>query len=221
MALPPGRPRVSEEEVTENHRQRILFAAAEVVTRKGVAATTVTEIARAAGLDSRAFYRQFRDKQEVFMAAHELYFRHMMATTASGFFSSQAISSDWPERAWEAGRAFTESIVQNPSFAYLTFIEFYAAGPAALERHWDLMIAFTVFLQEGYRHKTQGEAPTPLALEAIAATNFEIVYRQIQGQNTTRLSGQLPLASYVSLAPFLGVETTNQFIATKLAESSD
>jgi AcrR family transcriptional regulator len=217
IALPPGRPRVSEEEVSENHRQRILFAAAEAVADKGHAAATVSEIAKRAGLDSRAFYRQFRDKQEVFAAAHELYFRHVIATTASAFFRGE----NWAERTWEAGLAFSQSIERSQSLGYLSFIEFYAAGPAAIERHTDLMLAFTVFLQEGYQHKTPSESPTPLALEAIAATNFEIIYRQIRNRFATQLFTLLPFAAYLSLAPFLGTEATNEFIDEKLAEFSE
>src|SRR5262249_6748415 len=54
-ALPPGRPRISEEEVAENQRLRILYATARMAEQKGYLETTVADITKLAGVDSRAF----------------------------------------------------------------------------------------------------------------------------------------------------------------------
>ncbi|HEF4737632.1 TetR family transcriptional regulator [Burkholderia multivorans] len=46
-------------------RRRLTEAALELFTRQGFAATTTAEIAAAAGLTQRTFFRYFKDKQEV------------------------------------------------------------------------------------------------------------------------------------------------------------
>jgi AcrR family transcriptional regulator len=49
-------------------RDRILDAAAEVMTRRGIAATTTRAIAAAAGCSEALLYKHFDDKQQIFLA---------------------------------------------------------------------------------------------------------------------------------------------------------
>ena len=213
--LGPGRPRLSEEEVAENHRQRIMFATSQVVQDHGYTAATVAEITRLAGIDGRAFYRLFADKQEAFSAIHELGFQYLMGVTAAAFFAGRS----WPERIWEAFRAATQSIDDTPAFAHVAFVEAYAVGPRGIQRVEDSHIAFTIFLQEGYRHQRRGAAPpSRLALEAIITTIYEIVYLQTRASAHPTTAGVLADIVHMVLAPFLAGESTNAFIDTKLAE---
>jgi AcrR family transcriptional regulator len=48
-------------------RDRILDAAADVMTRLGLARTTTKEIARACGCSEALLYKHFRDKEEIFL----------------------------------------------------------------------------------------------------------------------------------------------------------
>jgi len=210
-ALPPGRPRISEEEVVENQRQRILFAAARLAEEKGYTAATVGDITKLAGVDGRVFYTMFADKQDAFMAVHELGFQRVMAVTAAGFFSG----SSWPERSWEAGRAFTQFLESNPTIAHVGFVEAYAVGPGAVQRVEDSHMAFAMLLQEGYQYAPAG-APPRLALEAIITTIFEIVYLRARGSGGPRLSGLLPHMTFLTLAPFSGPVEANRLIDQKL-----
>ena len=74
--------------------------------------------------------------------------------------------------------------------AHVAFVEAYAVGPRAIQRVEDSHIAFTIFLQEGYRYQPQA-APPPsrLALEAIITTIFEIVYLQARASNDPQDGG--------------------------------
>jgi AcrR family transcriptional regulator len=214
--LGPGRPRMAEEEVAENHRLRIMFATGKVVSERGYAAATVSEITRLAGVDGREFYRLYADKQEAFSAIHELGFQYLMAVTAGAFFAG----SDWPQRIWEAFRAATQSVQENPTVAHVGFVESYAVGPRGIQRVEDSRIAFTIFLQEGYRHELAGTPPSRLALEAIITAIFEIIYREARSSaepQTTRLLGAIV---HLCLAPFMGGEAASTFIQSKLSEKS-
>ena len=211
--LPPGRPRLSEEQVAWNHRQRILFAAAQLAEKKGYTATTILDITKAAGIDGRAFYAAFADKQDAFMAVHELGFQEVMAVTARAFFAE----ASWPERSWEAGRAFTQFLERNPTITHVGFVEAYAVGPGAVQRVEDSHTAFTIFLQEGYQYAPRADPPSRVVLEAIITSVFEIVYRQARASGEPEIAGLLGHIAFLWLAPFVGAEEANALIEGKAA----
>ncbi len=211
--LPPGRVRLPEHAVAENQRQRIMFAVANLAQDKGYVDTTVSDIVKRAGVDSRAFYSMFSDKQDAFMAVHELGFQRVMEITASAFFSG----ATWPERHWEAGRAFTQFLEGNPLVANVGFVEAYAVGPGAVQRVEDSHTAFAMLLQEGYQNVPEDARPPRLVLEAIITTIFETVYQRTRAHARPRLAGLLPHLTFLVLAPFVGPTEADAFIDQKLA----
>jgi AcrR family transcriptional regulator len=215
--LPPGRPALSKEEVAANHRERILHAAAQLAEQKGYNATTIADITREAGVDGRAFYAAFADKQEAFMAVHEIGVQHVMTATAGAFFTG----ASWPERIWEAGRAFAGFLERNPMIAHVGFVEAYAVGPGAVQRVEDSHITFTIFLQEGYQQNLRAAAPSRLALEAIITSIFEIVYREARRSEEPRPTEMLGHMAFLALAPFLGADNANELIGGRLTSAPD
>jgi AcrR family transcriptional regulator len=209
--LPPGRPRVASEEVLYAQRLRIVLATAELASEKGYAATTIAEITKRAGVDGRALYRQFANKQEVFAAVHELFFQHLVALTASAFFTGES----WPERIWQAVQTFAGVLESNPTLAYFEFVESHAAGPLAMQRFNDATAAFTIFLQEGF-HQHHADPPPQVTLEAIVAMSFEVFYLQIRGHLAAPLAGLTPHLTRLSLVPFIGALETDELLDKKL-----
>jgi AcrR family transcriptional regulator len=203
------RARIPEDALAEYQSLRIMFATAEIVQRDGYCAATVAEITRRAGVDGRAFYRSFAGKQEAFAAATELLFRHVMAAAAAAFVTGES----WPHRVWEAARAITQCVEQNPTLAQVSLIESHAVGSVAVQRAADLACAFTIFLQEGYRHESRHGCPSTLALEAIATTVFELGYQQARRENANvKLSGLSAHVAFIALAPFIGAAEANAFL---------
>jgi AcrR family transcriptional regulator len=215
--LGPGRPRLPEEKVAENHRRRILFATTEAIAEQGYAAVTIAEITKLAGIDGRAFYRLFAEKQEVFDAIYESGLQQMLALVARGFFARES----WPERIWEALGVLTQSAQSNPAGAQVALVAAHAVGPAAVHRVEDSRAAFTVFLQEGYRYAGHDEQPSPLALEAIATGVFEILYRAARERESRDTAGLLPHVAHICLAPFMGSEEAGRFIDRQLSGGLD
>jgi AcrR family transcriptional regulator len=213
--LPPGRPRIPSEEVLYTQRLRILLASAEVAGEKGYTAATVAEITKRAGVDGRAFYRQFANKQEVFAAVHELFFQHLVALTASAFFTGES----WPERIWKAVVTFAGVLESNPTLAQFELVESPAVGPLAMQRLNDATAAFTIFLQEGF-HQGHENPPPQVALEAIVATSFEVFYMQIRRRIDAPLVGLTPHLARLSLVPFLGAVETDELVEKKLREAA-
>lgn len=208
QVFPPGRPRMSEEEIAENHRRRILYAAARLAEEKGYTATTVADITKLARVDGRVFYRLFSDKQEAFSAVHELGFQQVMDVTAKAFFAGRS----WPERSWEGGRALTQLLQENPLVANVGFVEAYAVGPVAVQRIEDSHTAFMFFLQEGLLHASHAGAPSRTAMEAIISSIFEIIYLQARHAGEPQIAAMLAHIEHMWLAPFLGVRESDAFI---------
>jgi AcrR family transcriptional regulator len=211
--LPPDTPGLSREQAVAEQRQRILFAAAELAEQQGYNATTIADITRLAGVDGRTFYAAFADKQDVFMAVHEVGVKQVMSATASAFFTGVS----WPERMWAAGQAFAGFLESNPLFAHVGFVEAYAVGPGAVQRVEDSHVTFTIFLQEGYQQQSMRTPPSRLALEAIITSIFEIVYREARSRQQPHVSGMLGAMAFLALAPFLGAKEANRFIDRQLA----
>jgi AcrR family transcriptional regulator len=210
--LPPGRTRLSEQEVAENHRLRILYAVARLAEQNGYAGTTVADITKLARIDGRVFYRHFADKQEAFTAVHELGFQQVMDITGKAFFSVEG----WPRRSWEAGKALTGLLQENQLVAYVGFVEAYAVGPVTVQRVENSYTAFMFFLQEGLLHQTDGTTPTRVGMEAIVASIFEIIYLNAREREKSQIAAMLPQIAHVWLSPFLGVEETDEFIRSQL-----
>jgi len=208
----PGRPSPPRGEALANHRERILYAAAQLAASKGYNATTIADILELAGVGSRTFYAAFADKQDAFMALHEIGVQQAMSATAGAFFTG----ASWPERIWRAGEAFTAFLASNPTVAHVGFVEAYAVGPGAVQRIEDSHVTFTIFLQEGYQAQTHGARPSRLALEAIVASIFEIVYREVRVAADAEVGETLAQMAFLALAPFLGAAEAGELIEDRL-----
>ncbi|HTZ87985.1 MAG TPA: TetR/AcrR family transcriptional regulator [Solirubrobacteraceae bacterium] len=215
-ALGPGRPRSSPGEVAENHRQRLLFAAASLAAEQGYTATTVAELTKHAQLDRRAFYSIFQDKQDLFMALHEFVFQRLLAVTAGAFFGG----ASWPQRMWAGVNGMCEFLHANPTIAHVGFVEAYAVGPGAVQRIEDSVSALGVFLQEGYRYEQKQGTPTELALSAITWTQFEILHRAARRHTRPRIAGLVGTMTFIALAPFLGPAATDRAIDEAVANGT-
>ncbi len=209
---PPPLPRKQArrvEDVLANRRERILYATAQAGREKGYPAVTVAEITKRAGIDRHAFNQLFADKKAAFEAVHEFGFQKTIAVVAGAFFAGEA----WPERIWEAARAFTQYFQNNLTIAYVGFVESTAVGADAVKRLEDSINAFTIFFKEGYDFvPPNGSPPKPVALEAIATAFMEMGYHECRLHRDHQMEKLLPHVSFLCLAPFMGAAGANQFI---------
>jgi AcrR family transcriptional regulator len=207
--LPRGRHRLSEEVVAGVQHERILHATAEVVCAKGYAASTVADIAAAAGLSREVFYTHLKDKREAFLKAQQLVFEQMIAASAGAFFTA---STSWPQRIWEAIRTTTAWLLQQPTLAHFDFIEAYALGPSDAKRVDENVLAFSVFMEEGYRHRPEAAAVPRLFAEAITGSILEFAAFYIRHDRAQETPALLPLLTYVILAPYTGAQAANELV---------
>ncbi|MGA7704581.1 MAG: TetR/AcrR family transcriptional regulator [Solirubrobacteraceae bacterium] len=211
-SIPPGRSKLSKGEIARNQHERILYATAEQAAAKGYNVTTVADITASAKVDRRVFYKHFRDKQQAFLAVHELGVQQLMTLSASAFFSQ----SEWPHRIWAAMRAGTQFQATHPVITHICLVESHAVGPSAIQRIDDHRAAFTIFLQEG--NLKAGQPASSTIMEAIAGSTFEICYRVARRGQSAQMSRLTRSGAFIVLAPFIGPTAASAFIEAKLRE---
>ena len=211
-AIPPGRSKLSKSEISRNQHERILYATAEQAAAKGYNVTTVADITASAKVDRRIFYKHFRDKQQAFLAVHELGVQQLMTLSASAFFSQ----SEWPERIWAAMRAGTQFQATHPIVTHICLVESHAVGASAIQRIDDHRAAFTIFLQEG--NLQAGQPASSTIMEAIAGSTFEICYRVARRGESAQMTRLTRSGAFIVLAPFIGPSAASAFIDEKQRE---
>lgn len=133
--LPPGSHGIPVEVVARNQRERLVAAMAEVCSEKGYAGASVAEVAKRAGVSSVTFYKQFADKRDCLLAAHQELFGRLLeevdrACEAAG---------EQGERPRAALRSALALLAADPPSARLLTVEILAAGAEGVEHH-DTMV---------------------------------------------------------------------------------
>jgi AcrR family transcriptional regulator len=123
----PGRG-VPREEAERNHRERLFAATVAIVVDKGYDATRVADLVKLAGISRSAFYRQFSDKQECFLATAE----ELVQPTLDAVVARAGEAPPGEERMRAAIEAFLGLIASQPAASKMCFVEIYAAGPEAV-----------------------------------------------------------------------------------------
>ena len=108
--------------MNESTRDRILDAAAEVMTRLGLARATTKEIARAAGCSEALLYKHFREKEEIFLGVLKDRLPNLTATLAAlpdqagtGSVRERLVEVvDLGVRFYEAGLSIGSSMLGDP-----------------------------------------------------------------------------------------------------------
>ena len=141
MKMPPGRGNVPEE-TARNRRQRLFGAMVAISSEKGYEATTISDLARVAGVSRAAFYELFKDKQECMLAAVEA----LVGPTIAVIERSEDAGTG-EVRVRQAMEAFLGLLAEQPAASKMGFIEVYATGPdgeAAVDRAIDVFERFGV-----------------------------------------------------------------------------
>jgi AcrR family transcriptional regulator len=198
--LPRGLNAPTLSETARSHRERILVATARLAAEKGYEDLTVADITAAARVSRGAFYRQFRGKEDAYLAAQGAARRGSMAAAASEFFTV----SGWPERVWTAGAAMLSYVASHPDLARMEMLETPVVGKEAMRLSYETRMAYSLFLEDGYRQRESAESLPRLCSEAIAGAIFAVMRRQAVRERTAEMLEVLPICTYLALAPFIG-----------------
>ena len=179
--------------------ERILRALAAVVAEKGYPAMTIGDIAARASISLSTFYANFADKEEAMLAAVDSGSSQMLATTLPAFRRAP----DWPHAVRGAFGAMCAFCAAEPEYTTLGAVDVYAAGRRALEQRDEVMKTMEGLLIPGFEIKPD---VSPIAAEAIGGAIYSMIYDQIKGGGAENMQEVAPLATYITLAPFIGAE---------------
>jgi AcrR family transcriptional regulator len=168
---PPRQRRLPREET----RRRLLAAAADVFASRGYEATSLEEVAAAAGFSTGAVYSNFESKQELLIALMREQIEQRVRLVRDSEVSRGTIA----EGAGRAGGELAELLVRQPEW-HLLFIEFWVravrdqALRAALAEQRRPMRALIAELIEEQAAELDVRLPAPaehLAVIVLALSN--------------------------------------------------
>lgn len=144
--LPPGSHGIPADLVARNQRERLIAAIAEGCAEGGYAETTVSAVAKRAGVSSLTFYEQFEGKRECMLAAHE----ELSGRLLEAIDRKAEAEDDPAAKARVALGTALQVFAADPPSARLLTVEVLAAGPQGVERHDAMVSAFAERLGCGW-----------------------------------------------------------------------
>jgi AcrR family transcriptional regulator len=180
-------------------RERILDAVVGLMAEHGYLGLTITDIAQRAAVSLTTFYDRFEGKDEAVVAALRRCCDHVLEAVAPPFRAAP----DWPHGIAAAIDAFFAYMVIEQPFAQFGAVDAHLGSRTVVEVREELLAGAQDFLAEGFR---QHEEVPPIVGEAIGAAIDALLFDQIVNWGSARLYAVAPIATYIALVPFVGVE---------------
>jgi AcrR family transcriptional regulator len=189
----------AERQAIAHPPERVLRALAAIVSEKGYQATRVAEVVERAGTSQRVFYGHFDNKEEAFLAALDSGSAQMLGLVLPAFRRANS----WQESVRAAYEAMFSFGIEEPEYTRLGAVEMYTVGRRALQTRDTVMEGLEALLAPGY--ELAPDTP-PIAAEAIGGAIYALIYDQVKNNGAESLPELAPLATYMTLAPFIGAE---------------
>ena len=158
--LPRGPHQLAPTEVARHQRLRMHGAMVEAVAANGYASTSVKQIIGLAGVSRRAFYEQFANKEECFLATFDLVAARGVKRVHEAYRST---GGDLEQRIRAAAGEFTDEINSNAKGAGLAIVQAQTAGAPGLARLRRATGTFEQMLSSSFAHADDaGPLPAPI-----------------------------------------------------------
>ncbi len=198
--MPPGRHLIPSDFVSQNQRERMLLATAELVAERGYQKTTIELIAKTSRVALVTFYEHFASKEECFLAA----FDESVAAAKEVFAELLGPEQPWQDQISTGLEVFLEMVVKEQARAKLCIVEAQAAGSASLVRYQTMLESVAPKLREG-REFNPRASRLPDGLEvAIAGGIAWLVHQRLVADDVDELKALLPEMLQVTLTPYIG-----------------
>ena len=158
--LPRGPHHLGPVEVARHQRVRMHGAMVEAVAANGYAGTSVKQVIGLAGVSRRAFYEQFANKQECFLATFDLIAARGVKRINEAYRSSDG---DLEQRIRAAVEGFIDEIESNVKGAGLAIVQAQTAGSPGLARLRRATGTLEQMLSSSFAHAPDaGPLPVPI-----------------------------------------------------------
>jgi AcrR family transcriptional regulator len=178
--------------------ERLIRALAASAGERGYPTVTIAEIAARASVSQATFHSYFVDKDAVLLAALDSAGSQMLGVV----MPAARRAPDWPNGIRAAIGSLCAFYAAEPDLARLAVVETYAAGPAALELRDHANAEIQGLLNPGL---LVAPAVKQIVADAVFGAMWTLLYAQIVNEGPQALPQIAPLASYMVLAPFLGM----------------
>jgi AcrR family transcriptional regulator len=160
VRLPRGPHRLTEEQISESQRTRLMSSLTELMTERGYAAVTIGDLVGRAGVSRTSFYQHFAGKQECLFAAYDR-FAAMIAIAITPDFDP---AEPWRRHIETILGGYLDALSRDFTATRAFLVEMDAAGRAARERRWAAAHGFATLLAERHaeiraRHPELGPLP--------------------------------------------------------------
>lgn len=170
-------------EVARHQRTRLYGGMIESISQRGYAGTTVAHVIGLAGVSRRAFYEQFRNKEDCFLATYNI----IVARSRKHVLRAWGSERGWDNRLHAAYKAFLEEVVEEPKGARLVLIDSLGIGVRSRERLHLAGFAYERLLAEAFRASADPVPLPRIASRAIVGGVRHVVYRRIREERLTEL----------------------------------
>jgi AcrR family transcriptional regulator len=174
---------MDREDVARHQRARLYGGMIESIAERGYAGTTVAHVIGFAGVSRRAFYEQFANKEECFLATYDI----VVARSRKLVLESWSSERGWANRLHASCKSFLDDIVAEPKGAHLVLIDSLGIGRKARERLHLAGNAYERLVAAAFR-VSPDTAPLPaIASRAIVGGVRHVVFNRIREDRVSEL----------------------------------
>ena len=184
--LPRGSHGLPPEFVVHSQRERLFAGMAQVMARRGYAATTVDQIASASGVSRRALYAHFSGKEDVLLQAH----RAIVDRIATGAGPAVRAQDGWRPALRALLDWGLELFAREPALANLSLIEVAAATPASRRLQRETLQGVRTLIEQA----TAGSARVvpEIAIDGMLGGMVYVIARASEQGDAARLPALRP-----------------------------
>ncbi|GAA0830766.1 hypothetical protein GCM10009525_31050 [Streptosporangium amethystogenes subsp. fukuiense] len=175
--------------VRTSQRDRLIQAMLLLVAARGYAATTVPDVIAAARVSRNAFYANFHDKEDCFLALCE---RDLPGVVETILSAAEGTGHDWVAAVRRGLHAYLRWWQDRPEYARAYFVELPAAGRRAMEQRDRAYLPFLEMLR-ALAARARAETPSlgPVRERVPSLIVFgvtEFIAAEVRAGNAQRLS---------------------------------
>ncbi len=163
---------MGRDEVARNQRARIYGGMIESVSQRGYHATTVAHVIALAGVSRRAFYEQFSNKEQCFLATYDI----VVARARKRVLDAWLGERGWANRLHASCKALLDEAAETPKGPRLVLVDSLGIGPRARERMQLAGFAFERLVASAFQVAPDGTGFPRLTCRGIVGGVRHVVF---------------------------------------------
>ncbi|HUB35311.1 MAG TPA: TetR/AcrR family transcriptional regulator, partial [Solirubrobacteraceae bacterium] len=181
----------------DDKRTRVLGSVVHLTLDEGYAELTDPQIAQFAGISTEAFHKQFRSKEECYLAVVDEFTREATASVEAALDGAPT----WPVAVHRAVRAFVEHITAHPALLRIAFVDLFEVGSGMIDRMTASVERFTTLLAQSGPEPRRAPEVLP---EVLTGAIWDIISGYASNERVRFLPCLTDHIAFVILAPYVG-----------------